>query len=94
MICEQCRLGRFQPTRTPYLRWLGEHIMVIPDAPAFICDICAQMRYDFGFMSGLQFLLDQFDSDEPVSMSAMHQLMLAENWQAYNLFEGADNLVC
>jgi hypothetical protein len=94
MVCEQCRIGRFQPARVPYLCWLGDHIMVIPDAPGLLCDVCAQLRYEVGFISRLQFLLDQFASDESISVSAMQQLMLAENLQADNLFVGADTLVC
>ena len=64
MNCENCRIGHFQPISTPYVNWLGGHILLIPDAPAVRCDICGEMRYDDGFINNLQFLLDQFAGED------------------------------
>jgi YgiT-type zinc finger domain-containing protein len=76
MNCENCRIGRFQPISAPYLRWLGDRIMVIPDAPANTCDICGKMTYDAGFISKLQLLLDQLTDDDESSIAAMEQVAI------------------
>lgn len=83
MNCENCRIGHFQPISTPYLHWLGEHILLIPDAPAELCDICGEMRYDDGFINNLQFLLDRFAGEDPDSYPVVHRPTWAESagWQ-------------
>lgn len=34
--------------------------MVIPNAPAYSCDICGHMEYDAGFLQKLDHLLNRF----------------------------------
>lgn len=59
MICEACGIGRFHQVNTPYLCWLEEQIVVVPDAPAMICDVCGEAIYDEDFVQALQLLLDE-----------------------------------
>ena len=37
--CEECGIGRCRPVTTPYLMKLGKHMLVMPDSPAYVCDI-------------------------------------------------------
>ena len=45
--------------------------MVIPNAPAYSCDICGHMEYDAGFLQKLNHLLNRF-ADEAQNNSATH----------------------
>ncbi len=61
MRCDNCRIGNYQEITTPYIRWAnGRQIMIIPNAPAYSCDICGQMEYDPAFIYKLNHLLDRF----------------------------------
>ena len=83
MNCEQCRIGHYQPIAAPYMRWLDDQIMVIPNVPAYTCDVCGQMQYDADFLQKLQYLLDRLTSDLPASKSATRPSVLEESpgWQ-------------
>lgn len=83
MNCEICRIGQYRSTTAPYLRWFDEQIMVIPDSPAFACDICDHLVYDINFLSTLQTLLDQLAGDAQISEAVAAPLMPEEivNWQ-------------
>lgn len=59
MICEACGIGRVHQVNSPYLCWLEEQIVVVPDAPAMICDVCGETAYEDNFVQALQLLLDQ-----------------------------------
>jgi len=85
MNCEKCRIGHYHLTSAPYLRWLDDQIMVIPDSPAYACDICDNMVYDANFLDKLQMLLDQLAGDSQIGVSAMQPLMPGEfmDWQSY-----------
>ena len=63
-FCEECRIGRLHPVTTAYMDLIGRHIMVIPNVPAYHCDVCAQLLYDEGFLSYLHHILDRL-SERP-----------------------------
>jgi len=60
--CNRCRIGRLQAITTPYLTKINGHIMVMPDIPAYHCDMCGLVRYDQQFLVNIEKLLDQFIS--------------------------------
>ncbi len=45
--------------------------MVIPNAPAYSCDICGHMEYDAGFLQKLNHLLNRF-ADAAQNNTATH----------------------
>jgi YgiT-type zinc finger domain-containing protein len=92
MKCEKCQIGRYRPTSAPYLRWLGDKIMLIPNVPAHTCDICGKMAYDADFMQRLQLLLDKLTSEER-SNKGTSQPMRPNESRAGNPPEGVDSLV-
>lgn len=62
MVCEECGIGRCQPTLAPYLHRLENgQLMMIPDAPASACDVCGEIRFDDDFASKIRYLLDHLD---------------------------------
>ena len=58
MQCDECRIGRLQAQRVPYLDWFGEKVLVAPNTPAWVCDVCGQTHYDLEFLHRLQDLVD------------------------------------
>jgi hypothetical protein len=67
--CNHCRIGRLHAIKTPYLSEVHGHIMVVPDSPAFHCDMCSQITYDEAFLKSIQDLIDQFIAS-PLSQKA------------------------
>ncbi len=65
LTCEQCRVGRYRPTKAPYLEPINGRIMVVPHVPAQVCDVCGQLVYDIEFMHQLEHLLDEFAKSTP-----------------------------
>ena len=63
MKCEECGVGRFWPVTVPYIRWLGQRPIVLPNAPAFKCDMCGKISFDPQFETAVQYLLDQAIAD-------------------------------
>jgi len=76
MNCQHCRIGHYELVTAPYVQWLDGRILVIPDAPAFSCDICGQMEYDYEFMIQLQYLLSRFANEPQNSRQTMRQPVL------------------
>jgi len=44
--CLNCRVGALRRLRTVYVRPLEDHLIVIPDAGAWQCDMCGEFVYD------------------------------------------------
>jgi len=59
MKCENCRIGRYRPTTLAYVTDLDGEIMIIPNVPAYVCDVCRRSQYDPAYMIFVQHLLDQ-----------------------------------
>lgn len=61
LTCQQCRIGRYQTTTAAYMEPLGrKQVLVIPNVPAQVCDVCGQTQYDSEFMSQLEHLLEEW----------------------------------
>ncbi len=60
--CEVCRIGRCQPTKAPYLYWVHDQVMVMPDSPALACDICGQVQFEPAFLIRIERLLQELES--------------------------------
>ena len=78
MSCEHCRIGHYEDIFSPYIQWLEGQIMVIPNAPAYSCDICGYMEYDPHFMQKLNQLLS-FLTDEETSHGPDYQQPIVMN---------------
>ena len=61
--CEECGIGRCRPISTPYLLKIGKHMLVMPDSPAYACDICGNRFFDDEFLNGVHYLLEQAAED-------------------------------
>ncbi len=55
--CERCGIGRITAIKAPYVMRLGKWVLVMPDAPAYSCDMCRQVVYDDIFLYNLHHLI-------------------------------------
>lgn len=55
--CEECGVGKYRPIKSAYVMRLGKHMMVMPDAPAYVCDVCGFRCFDDAFLESIHDLL-------------------------------------
>jgi YgiT-type zinc finger domain-containing protein len=55
--CTECAAGLMVPRQITYFTWLGEELVIVPDFPAWICDMCGRREYDEKSISWLKMLL-------------------------------------
>lgn len=60
--CEVCRIGHCQPVKAPYLYWVDDQMMVMPNSPALACDICGQVQFEPAFLIHIERLLQELES--------------------------------
>jgi YgiT-type zinc finger domain-containing protein len=56
--CRDCQVGHFSLKAVSYFTWLGEEMVVIPDFPAWVCDVCGLRIYDEYALTQLNYLLN------------------------------------
>ena len=49
-------------TTVTYFTLLGDDLITVPDFPAWLCDICGRLEYDFEALNNLAVLLCPVDS--------------------------------
>lgn len=61
--CEECQVGRSQRMALTYMRKLGSHMVVLPNAPATKCDMCGRVNFDPGFLLAMRTMLEKLAKD-------------------------------
>ncbi len=56
--CRYCGAGLMQLRLITYFTWLGDELVMVPNFPAWICDMCGKREYDERAISWLTMLLD------------------------------------
>lgn len=67
--CEHCKIGRYRPARLPFISWLNKDILVMPNAPGQVCDVCGDSFFDPEFLFQLDSLINS-DEDQETGQSA------------------------
>jgi YgiT-type zinc finger domain-containing protein len=82
MNCEVCRIGRYQPVTLSYLHPWGQQMIIVPNAPAYVCDVCKSCEYDSYFLEAIDFLLTRLS---PVDMKPAlpQQTSLSSSFSGY-----------
>ncbi|MFQ5398739.1 MAG: hypothetical protein ACE5E7_03985 [Anaerolineae bacterium] len=82
--CEKCRIGRCHQSLVPYITRINEQLLVIPNTPAYTCDICGHLAYDVVFINQIYLLLDHLTDDtaERESIRKQHPLIEPPGWQS------------
>jgi YgiT-type zinc finger domain-containing protein len=60
--CDICRIGHCQSVKAPYLYWVDDQVMVMPNSPAWACDICGQVYFEPTFLVRIERLLQELES--------------------------------
>lgn len=56
-FCQVCHLGKLQTGQRLFIYRFGRQVMMVPNAPAEVCDVCGQVDYDPEFMLNLERLI-------------------------------------
>ncbi|MCL4266587.1 MAG: YgiT-type zinc finger protein [Anaerolineae bacterium] len=64
MKCNHCRIGRLTSVKMPYITFLDDQMMVVPNVSAYRCDMCGEVLFNEGFLEALQYVLDRLTETE------------------------------
>ncbi|MBI3738397.1 MAG: YgiT-type zinc finger protein [Chloroflexi bacterium] len=56
--CNECQAGVMRVRFITYFTWLDEELVMVPNFPAWICDVCGRREYDEKSISWLTMLLN------------------------------------
>ena len=62
--CEECQAGIMHLHFITYFTWMGEELVMVPNFPAWICDVCGRREYDEKSIAWLTMLLNP-DAGKP-----------------------------
>jgi YgiT-type zinc finger domain-containing protein len=55
--CEVCHIGTRRPRRTTVTYWLGGELVLMPNVPVGVCDVCGDVEYEAESIARLEMLL-------------------------------------
>lgn len=64
--CTECQAGIMHLRFVTYFTWLAEQPIMVPNFPAWICDVCGRREYDEKSLSWLTMLLNP-DAGKPTA---------------------------
>ena len=56
--CNECAAGIMHIRHITYFTWLGEELIMVPNFPAWICDMCGKREFDERAIAWLTMLLN------------------------------------
>ena len=56
--CRECSAGMMHLRHITYFTWLGDELIMVPNFPAWVCDMCGRREFDERAISWLSMLLD------------------------------------
>ncbi len=68
--CTECQAGIMHLRFVTYFTWLAEEPIMVPNFPAWICDVCGRREYDEKSLSWLTMLLNP-DAGKPTVRKAV-----------------------
>ena len=77
VTCDVCRIGRCQLTKAPYLYWVDDQVMVMPNSPALACDICGHVHFEPSFLVLIEGLLQELESSMEMRRAAQTRIETA-----------------
>ncbi len=64
VTCTECQAGMMHLQFITYFTWLAEELILVPNFPAWICDVCGRRDYDEKSIAWLSMLLNP-DAGKP-----------------------------
>jgi len=68
--CDECQAGVKHLQFITYFTWLGDELVMVPNFPAWICDVCGRREYDEKSIAWLTMLLNPDAGKPPKSRTA------------------------
>lgn len=56
--CDECQAGMMRLQFITYFTWLTDELIMVPNFPAWICDVCGRRDYDERSIAWLTMLLN------------------------------------
>ncbi len=56
--CPECQVGALRPRRVSFFTSHDGHPIIVPDFPAWVCDVCGRREYDSSALAELHAVLD------------------------------------
>ncbi len=56
-LCPECKAGAMRLKYITYFTWLDQELIMVPNFPAWVCDLCGRREYDPRAISWLNTLL-------------------------------------
>ena len=78
MLCRKCHVGRYQLAQIPFFCWFDDQIVLTPNVPALVCDICGELVYDPAFVQNIQLLIEHQSSQPPESTATPRLRLTAD----------------
>ena len=69
VACTECQAGMMHLQFITYFTWLAEELILVPNFPAWVCDVCGRRDYDEKSIAWLSMLLNP-DAGKPTSRKA------------------------
>jgi YgiT-type zinc finger domain-containing protein len=77
-FCDYCRIGQMHPAKAPYLYWIDDQMMIIPDSPVMACDVCGQVYFETGFLRQMEVVVDELENRMRLRRSSDHSRILGD----------------
>ena len=55
--CPECQVGIFRREGGTYYTWIENELVIVPDFPCWVCDVCGHRDWDQGAVFQLRMLL-------------------------------------
>lgn len=55
--CDTCHIGTRIPRRTTVTYWIEGHLVIMPNVPVWVCDICGDVEFEMESVERLEVLL-------------------------------------
>lgn len=72
--CDNCHIGTLNPRQTTVTYWVEGQLVIMPNVPVWICDVCGDFEYEMENIARLEMLLgiEHSLSDADNSLSAAY----------------------
>ena len=55
--CPECQVGLIQRKKGTYYTWIENEMVIVPDFPCWVCDVCGHRDWDQGAVFNLGMIL-------------------------------------
>ena len=87
--CDVCRIGHCHSVKAPYMYWVDDQVMVMPNSPALACDICGQVHFEPTFLVHIESLLRELESSIEMRKAAQPLIPMKDSVNLHSSRSGS-----